>query len=118
MKSIKPFDIVVILFIFVITIYFMRTENEAIKKGYIIIDEKKYPLNLDQNGIIDLKIYGKNMKVEVKDKKARISESDCRDKICIHMGYIKDCGDSAICLPNKTAIVIECEKNRYDGISR
>lgn len=118
MKSIKPLDIIVIFFILLFTVYFLKTDSNKIKNLLIVIENKKYSFSLEENRVIDLKAYGRNIKIEVKDKKARFIESDCKDKICIHMGYIKDCGDSAICLPNKTAIVIECSENSYDSISR
>lgn len=118
MKSIRFFDFIVILVISATTIYFMIPNNLSKKSAFLIIDNQKYPINLDQNGIIDLRQYGKNMRLEIKDRKARFIESDCKDKICILMGYVKNCGDSAICVPNKTALVIECNEPLYDGISR
>lgn len=118
LRSIKFFDIVVILIILITTVYFMKPNNSTRKSAFLIIENKRYPLNLEQQMIIDLKKYGKNMKLEIKDKKVRFIESDCNDKICISMGYVKNCGDSAICVPNKTAIIIECDEPLYDGISR
>jgi len=44
--------------------------------------------------------------LEVKDNRIGFTESSCPDKICVRMGFIGTSGQTAACLPNKTAIKI------------
>ena len=36
--------------------------------------------------------------------------SDCRDKICIHSGFLSTPGQSAVCLPNKVVLRVAVRK--------
>jgi len=42
--------------------------------------------------------------VEVKDGRLRISNADCRDKVCIGMGWIDSPGKTIVCLPHRVVI--------------
>ncbi len=46
--------------------------------------------------------------------RAKVLESKCPDGICVKAGWLENSGDSAICLPNKTIVKIEGEKNKAD----
>lgn len=50
--------------------------------------------------------FGKNTFVITNDG-VHMSESDCKDKICINMGHITRTGESIICLPNRLIISLE-----------
>lgn len=118
MRFVKLTDFVVIsIVLFVSFVPFLVKNNAGEKKFYLFIEDNRILLPVE-NGIIDLKKYGKNILIEIKDEKMRFVESDCYDKICIKMGFVADCGDSAVCLPNKTAIQVECGENEFDAISR
>ena len=56
--------------------------------------------------IIDLSTFGKNIKIEIKEHKIRFLSSDCHNHICVNTGFIGNVGQTAVCLPNKTAITI------------
>lgn len=45
--------------------------------------------------------------VEVSDTGVRMLESDCPDKICVHMGWIKRAGQVIVCMPNRVIITLE-----------
>lgn len=45
--------------------------------------------------------------VEVKDNKVRIKESDCKDQICVHQGYISGTHEKIVCLPNEVMVTID-----------
>ncbi|MBN2619145.1 MAG: NusG domain II-containing protein [Spirochaetales bacterium] len=49
--------------------------------------------------------------IEIKNGKISITESDCKNKICIKMGKIDKLGQAVACLPNKLLITIEGESN-------
>jgi hypothetical protein len=119
LKKIKIFDFITItILIFISLSYLFIEKNDGSKKILLIVENKtktlkhgKYKYNLKKD-------FKKNIIIEVDNYKARIIKSDCINKICIKTGWIEKCGESAICLPNRTAIQIQCEKNDIDAISR
>lgn len=50
--------------------------------------------------------------IEIKDKKVKVVESSCRDKICAKTGWISKPGENIICLPSR--IVIEIAGSTLD----
>ncbi len=44
-------------------------------------------------------------------------KSDCPDKICVHTGFIKNKGQSAVCLPNRLTLRIAGESAHEDAIA-
>jgi len=46
-------------------------------------------------------------KVEIRDGKAAITESDCPGEDCVHSGWIDRAGRSIVCLPNRLEVVLE-----------
>lgn len=53
--------------------------------------------------------------VEIMDGKVRVTESPCRDKICIAAGWLTTTGDWTACLPNRVFVRIEGGE-RNDGV--
>lgn len=118
LKFIKLMDFVVILIVLSLSItpFFIKNSGSE-KRFYLFIEDKKIKLSIEDK-IIDLRGYGKNVLIEVKDSKIGFIQSDCQDKICIRTGFIDECGESAVCLPNKVAVQIECAENEFDAISK
>ncbi|MCR4422039.1 MAG: NusG domain II-containing protein [Spirochaetales bacterium] len=54
--------------------------------------------------------------VEIKDKKVRVKESDCPDKLCMKRGWIDKPGQFIICMPNKLIVKV-IGKEEYDSIT-
>ena len=50
--------------------------------------------------------------VEVKNKRARIFRSPCKNKVCIKSGYIAYADRLAACLPNRVVVRIEGARQR------
>lgn len=117
--KIKPLDIIVIAILFAVPIYFaLKSDSGGEKHLYLIHDGIKKELKF-QNSIINLEeTTGHKITIEIKDSKARILESDCPNKICIKTGWIDSCGQSAVCVPNKTAVSIECKESLFDAESK
>lgn len=67
-------------------------------------------LNQEENQQIDLSEYGVDIQLEVKDHAIRFTHSDCPDQICLGYGFIDTEPQTAVCMPNRTAIVIHSEK--------
>lgn len=58
-------------------------------------------------------------RIEVKDGKVRMLESDCPDKLCVGMGWAEKTGDSIVCVPNRVVIKMTgpTEKKNVDTIT-
>ena len=63
----------------------------------------RYPLN--KNGVFPLN-GGSNILV-IENGYAYLSEADCPDKICVHMGKIHLNGQLIVCLPNEVIVTVE-----------
>lgn len=120
MKKISFFDIFFISVLLISLYYLIYHHISSANKSLVLtVEEERYFLNLNSKELLDLsKRYGKNMIIEIDNGRARVKESDCKDKICISFGFIYRCGESAVCVPNRVSIHIECDKNDYDAISR
>ncbi|MCG2813263.1 MAG: NusG domain II-containing protein [Thermodesulfovibrionales bacterium] len=69
-----------------------------------------YKLPLNSNATIAVKgIIGDTI-VEIKNRKVRITESPCPNKICVHQGWI-DRG-AVVCLPNRVTVFIDSSEGR------
>lgn len=51
--------------------------------------------------------------------KAKMTEADCPDKLCMHQNAISLSGENIVCLPNKVvATVINEEEDEFDAIAQ
>lgn len=92
------------------------------KKVLIIVDGKLFkeiPLNGDtsHNEIIFVKSKEGYLNVEISNGEIWVTDSTCKDKLCIKEGAISKVGDTIICLPNRISISIEGENSNIDTIS-
>ncbi len=55
--------------------------------------------------------------LQIKDGKVRFVSSPCRNKLCIHSGWLSRGGEFAACLPNRISIVVLAQEQRYDAIN-
>lgn len=55
---------------------------------------------------IDLSPYGVKVTLEVRDGAIRFEHSDCPDQICVHTGWLSRDSDIAVCMPNRTIVVV------------
>lgn len=113
----KKWDIVIIIILLIVSFIPELIFGVILGKSYnntyaqITMDGKLYkriPLS-DHRGQENMKIKtnsGYNILV-VKDNSIAIIDGDCKDKICIKSGYIKNPGESLICLPHKLMIEIK-----------
>ncbi len=73
---------------------------------------------LNQAGIIDLKVAGGQMSIEVNPHDgARVAHSDCPAHICVHTGWIKQPGETSICIPNRVLLEIAGAKGGYHAVT-
>ena len=73
---------------------------------------------LDQDRMIELKEFGVNMVLEIKNGRVRVASSDCRQQLCVRHGWISRPREALLCLPNRVTVELTGEDAEYDAISR
>lgn len=74
---------------------------------------KELPLDVDTEYIVEGSGGGRNTLI-VEGGSVRVSEADCPDGLCVHMGKINRSGQSIICLPHKVVIEIPAGEDTKD----
>lgn len=118
--KLKPLDLIIsILVIISIVIYIIDTlKPEGFSSNFYVESQgKKYVYPIESNENLEFEgVIGKTV-IRIKDKKAFITHSDCRDKVCIEMGHVHKSGQFAACLPNKIILGVEGDSEDRDGIT-
>ena len=74
-----------------------------------------YPLAKDQK----IKINGGTNILTIKNGKAKMTDADCPDQLCVHQKAASKNHESIICLPNKVVVkIISSDKNSPDTVTR
>ena len=79
-------------------------------------DAKYIPLHIDRDYLLEGGSDG--VLIRVQDGRAKVVRSDCAAQICVNTGWIKNCGETAVCVPNEAAIYIECKTRGLDAESK
>jgi hypothetical protein len=122
MKNRKAFTkrdvwVVLILFLALLGWAFVANHSKKAARAVIVVHSKVYKVvNLNENETFEIKWNGKYlMTVQVKNGAIRAKESTCKNKICVHTGWISKDGQSIVCVPNHIIIYTEGAKQAsYD----
>jgi hypothetical protein len=89
----------------------LKPETACIYKDNTLVEK----VSLKTDGITRL---GK-MAFEVKSGRIRVSESDCKNHVCMQEGWIMNPGQSIVCLPNHVVVEIPAGRgnSKYDILS-
>jgi len=115
MKKLDKILIYSLIPFLIFTIFYFNFNNN--KKYLTVIvkgEEKNY--SLFENKIITVNGDLGEVKIEIKNGKARIIESNCKEKLCIKRGWISIIGEYSACLPNRVFIIIK-GRSDIDGVS-
>lgn len=107
-RPLKIGDFIIII-IFLSALFFIPSSSG--EKIIVIVDKRKeyiYPLNVDR--IVEFKGKIGMIKLEIRDKKAKVIKSSCPQKICMKTGWIENKGEQIICVPNRVIIRIDGEQ--------
>ncbi len=125
-KIVKPLDFLVIFFIIfvasisLISMFYNQPSNNltAIIKydGELMytynLNEIEEPINVTVGE--DL-----NVNILVESDGATVISSDCKDKLCVKAGKLKNPGQVSVCLPARVTVeIIDNERSRFDAIVR
>ena len=102
--------IILILSIGLIIISQLRTGDKPVA---VITVNSVQVYKIDLNSVTEKQeiVLENGINIEAYEHSIRFVESNCNDKTCVHSGELKKVGDVAACLPNKTVISIESNKN-------
>lgn len=105
-KNKKAFLLLFALVVLSLSIYLLMPREKG-RSAQVSIDGKVImSVDLSEDKVIDLSPFGRNISLEVKGGKIRFLHSDCPNQICVHTGFIDKEGETAVCLPNKTAVTV------------
>lgn len=121
MKTFKKLDIVIIIFLFILSftpnIIFSKSISDKNKLTYanIKVDGKLYdniPLSTNKgNKTFNVKTPHGNNTILITDSKIKVTLADCKDDLCIKQGEISKVGENIICLPHRLIIEIKGDEN-------
>lgn len=99
-----------ILFFAITSILWLRRErlSQLSQSKLALIYQRNNLLEkvgLEKDKIITL-LNGK-MQFEIKNRKLRVLHSDCPQRICMNMGWIKYSGQTIVCVPNQVLLEIK-----------
>lgn len=79
----------------------------------------KYMYPLSDNRLVKVNVRNGHLTVEIKDKKVRVIDASCPNKLCERQGWI-DAG-AIICLPNRVSVIVggreESKGRKLDAIT-
>ena len=114
----KP-DILVFLFVTFLAVALILlglNKDEQVKLS-VTVDGKETLYSLDEDFSKELNCNGVTLTLNVKDGKAFVLHSDCKDKICENSGKISKVGQIIVCAPAGISIKIIGNGGAYDAIS-
>ncbi|MBN2325179.1 MAG: NusG domain II-containing protein [Spirochaetes bacterium] len=74
--------------------------------------------SLEENRVVDVSGPLGITRVVIRDGEVWVSESPCKQKICVKMGHKHRVGDQIICIPNRVLVEIVGKGEQVDGIAR
>jgi hypothetical protein len=121
MKRLKFGDyIIVAVVVALILLLFSRTFGFKGDEKYIEITGVNFQEEYDPGDDRVVEVPGPlgMTRVVIKDGRAWVEDSPCRDKVCIRMGKVSRPGEEAICLPNRVIVQMKGRGGSVDGVSR
>ncbi|GAA0068675.1 NusG domain II-containing protein [Clostridium sardiniense] len=125
MKIFKKLDIIIILFLIILSfvpyLIFAKTLSKDYSSTYanIKISGDVYdniPLSsFKGEKTLVVKTNHGNNTISIKDNTIKIIEADCRDDLCIKQGVISKVGQTIVCLPNELIIEIKGDESNSDS---
>ncbi len=115
-KNTTPADRLLFLFLIIVSIAGMFIAKEAMPHGSDVIIEINgkpsytFPLNTSRTIPVSSP-YGEAV-IEIKDKKVRMSEASCPNKLCIKEGWISK--GVIVCLPNRILVIVGSSFNNAE----
>lgn len=104
MKKGDIFIILSVVAVFVASIVLLFAVS---KQGSRVIIKQNNKIVYDKSIAINNTVKTESNTVTIKDGKVYMSQSNCKNQICVKTNEIKKKGESIICLPNKVTVEIK-----------
>jgi len=89
-------------------LYYQQIDVKGQNKIEITVDGEVYdiiPLTRDMEDVSrEVQGFIGTTYIEISGSRARVTYSDCPDKICVHSGWINKPGQMIVCLPNRVIV--------------
>ena len=121
MKHFKPGDFAVIVLVIAVSTFLLYqfvfsssqgTEVQVTSQGF----QRAFSFNEDR--IVEVEGPLGITSVIIDDGEVWVSDSPCREKICIKMGKKHRVGEQVVCVPNRVIVEVKGEYSNVDGVSR
>ena len=108
--KLKKNDIILIIVVLIIGIaagfYILLNKKSGGKAVLKYGNNLSLDIDLSKDGKINLESNGIEIHLDIKEGAIAFIQSECPDHICERFGYIKNVGESAICLPAQASVTI------------
>jgi len=107
---VKIGDYVILVLALLVTIGFsVFAARQSGTGGFVEIrvDGETYLYPLDQDRELEFEGPLGHTHVEIVDGRAHVTDSPCRDKVCVSMGWVQNQGDWTACLPNRVFVTVQ-----------
>ena len=106
-------DIILIIALLILSLFFLH--GSTVSNPIVVIQYQnriigEYPLSV--NRIVKFNGALGKMKIEIKDKKVRMLESNCPLHLCIKEGWISSPSVPIVCVPNKVVVYIKSSQEQ------
>ncbi|MBI5195991.1 MAG: NusG domain II-containing protein [Nitrospirae bacterium] len=115
-------DKLIFLLLIILTVISFPLAKKFIHPGNLVkiaSDNKiAYVLPLDEAETVTVKGAAGDSVIEIKNRKVRMKESPCPNKLCVRQGWIES--GAIVCVPNRVVVTISNDENngQYDAVSR
>lgn len=118
--KLKSWDIVIFAMVFLVAAILFLSFNFAPDGGERLIvshpsGEESYSLSKDKE--FSISSNGYTLHIVIEKGSARVEESDCPDKTCIHSGAVEKRGQTVVCLPAGVTLRVVGEEDGYDFVA-
>ncbi|MBQ0051293.1 MAG: NusG domain II-containing protein [Treponema sp.] len=115
MQKIKFGDILVFLIVLASGIYFFyRTGTSYGQKVFVHTSDNEYEYSLNEDGIYKVEGDIGITTFEIKNKRVRVLDSPCPNKICINQGW----DNVLVCMPNQVVIETMSNEEGFDAVAK
>lgn len=121
----RPWDVIIVLLLILlsfapIAVFSLNRVNSPTQEAVLSVDgEKIKTFDLTDSSQSYTYLYkdkdGDENLIQVKGKRIRIKEADCKDQVCVRRGWIDQSGETIVCLPHKLLIEIKSSDGGEDG---
>ncbi len=98
---------------------YLWTGDQGIADKVVVASGGKIIAELDihQDTVLDVDGFLGVSRVEVKGGQVRFVDSPCSNRQCILRGWVRESGDTVVCLPNRVSVTITGLDTYYDAVN-